>query len=144
MLIFSLFPIFFSYWANWLLVLLGLLGFSEAASENIDEIDSSFGGADVVGVALIDFGAAVDTLVLLVIDVVVAETDGGFDVPMAVENPAVSVGNAASGKPTFVAIVLHVVPQGEDGRLNAHGVVDPAHEVETKEMTVEDVAKPIA
>lgn len=112
--------------------------------ENIYQVDGCFGGANVVGVPFIDFRAAIDALVLLEINVVVAESDGGFEVPMAVENPAVAVGESCAGKPSFVAVVLHVVPQGEDGRLESHGVVDAAHEMEAEEMPVEDIAEPIA
>ena len=59
----------------------------------------------MVGLGLLDLFAAARAAELVVLRIGVSEADFGFEVPVAAENPGITVGYAGTDDPALVAVV---------------------------------------
>lgn len=91
--------------------------------------------------------AASHALVHVVVDIRVAESHLGLQVPVAVEYPGIAVGDAASHEPALEAVVGHAPETGAQ-HLKAVGEVPPVElarmAVHAEEVPVHALAKPVA
>lgn len=84
--------------------------------------------------------------IFLIVDIVVTHAHGGLHVPMAREDPLVSVGHSQSGVPSLVAVVFEVFRpvDGVEAGIDLGHIKLSAHSVKTEEMAIELRAEPIA
>lgn len=113
-------------------------------SENVDDTCRELGWSPVVVAPLPDLrGAFLWRFKLLVAQVLVAYAYCCLRVPVAPQHPLVTIGHTTSGKPPFVACVLHRLGQSEERCRSADVVLRSVH-VYAKEVTHHGLARPIS
>lgn len=84
--------------------------------------------------------------IFLIFDVVVPHSHGGLHVPMAREDPLITVGHSQSGVPSLVAVVFEVFRpvDGVEAGIDFCHIKLSAHSMHAEEMAVKLGAKPIS
>ena len=103
--------------------------------ENIHQVDSGLRRAYIILVVASEECATTFTLILLVLRIDIAHADGSLHVPVLAQWKRIAIGDAASGIPAHVAVVLQ-------RREHAEGEVDALHTVFSAQCVDTDEVSP--
>lgn len=95
----------------------------------------------------LDFLAAVGATEGVAVGINPADAKLGFDIPVARQNPRITVGNAQTGHPTLLAVVgksREISAEKLDVVFQVAEVILAANTMKTKEMATETLTKPVA
>lgn len=86
---------------------------------------------------MVDTFAAGDTVIFVIVQTEIPQTDFGTDIQTVAHNPLVTVGEAAAVEVAFVAVVFH----GTEREVTE--IIGPRHSVDAEVMAFEGLAQPV-
>ena len=106
--------------------------------ENIDEAQTSFGGTEIIPVAVFYFTTTLAAGIFIVIQISITNSDRRLYAKALIEYPMITIGNTGSVEVALITVVF------ESQHLDAANVVLGIMCMESEEMSVESFAGPVA